>query len=188
MEYFFWLKTAAAYTIYGNSKTVSHFMFIKVNNPVIWYLLGQVFFRSRSSCLQILYKLRVLKNFAIFTGKGLYWKILVIKRRLQHRCSSGNMAKVLRTPTPFLQNTSRWLLLHGMVKLEHLFSVELFIPFPKGLLTEINPIFNPNQNGGTWGYKSQLPTSIFSPVTSENVGSSQQILLIFNFNTFATLV
>ena len=48
------------------------------------------------------FKLSVLKNFVIFTGKYLCWNLL--KKRLQYRCFSGNIAKFLGTP--FLQNMS----------------------------------------------------------------------------------
>ena len=38
-----------------------------------------------------------LKNFALFTGKHLCW-ILFFNQRLQHRCFTVNIAKILRTP------------------------------------------------------------------------------------------
>ena len=51
------------------------------------------FRRSRS---QMFYKIDVLKDFAKFTGKHLYWSLFLIKRdfikkRLRHRCFSGNI-------------------------------------------------------------------------------------------------
>ena len=70
---------------------------------------------------KVLYKIGVLKNFAKFTGKHLYWILFfnkvtglrhaaLLKKRLRHMCFPVNFAKFLRTP--FLQNTSRWLLLN----------------------------------------------------------------------------
>ena len=49
------------------------------------------------------------------------------------------------------------------------------------MLIGINPI----QDGGG-GWKKGPPT-IFSPVTSTNVGLSPQNVLTFSFNTFATV-
>ena len=47
--------------------------------------------KCRNSRLQVFFKIDVLKNFAIFTGKHLCWS-------LQHRCFPVNIAKFLRTP------------------------------------------------------------------------------------------
>ena len=63
----------------------------------------------------------VLRNSTIFTGKHLCQSLFfnnvaslrpvtLLKRRLWHRCFPVNFVKFLRTP--FLQNTSRRLLLH----------------------------------------------------------------------------
>ena len=49
-----------------------------------------------------------LKNFAIFTGKHLYWNNFM-KKRLQHRFFSLNIAKFLRKA--FSIEHLRWLLL-----------------------------------------------------------------------------
>ena len=46
---------------------------------------------------QVFYKKPVHKNFAIFTEKHLYWSLLSIKKRLQHRCFPVDIAKFLRT-------------------------------------------------------------------------------------------
>ena len=63
------------------------------------------------------FRIGVLKNIAIFTGKHLCWSLLlkksILKKRLQHRSFPVNIAKFLRTP--FLQNTSGWLFLLGMI-------------------------------------------------------------------------
>ena len=56
------------------------------------------------------FKIGVLKNFVIFTGKYLCWSFLLIKltpktpKRLQYRCFLVNIERFLRTP--FLRNTS----------------------------------------------------------------------------------
>ena len=64
-------------------------------------------FHYKSSRLQMFFKIRVVKNFAIFGGKDLCWsyfKVLdpeaynFIKKRLQHRCFLVNIAKFLRAP------------------------------------------------------------------------------------------
>ena len=52
----------------------------------------------RSSCSQMFFKIDVLKNFAIFTG-----------RRFQHSCFPVNIAKFLKTA--FFIEHLRWLLL-----------------------------------------------------------------------------
>ena len=65
----------------------------------------------------------VLRNFAKFTGKHLCLRpAALLKMRLWHRCFPVNFVKFLRTP--FLQNTSRRLLLYGfsLSKLEKLSS------------------------------------------------------------------
>ena len=69
-------------------------------------------------------KKRVLRNFAKFTGKYLCRSLFFnkaaglraatsFKKRLWHRCFSVNFVKFLRTP--FLQNTSRRLLLYRKI-------------------------------------------------------------------------
>ena len=65
------------------------------------------------------YKKAVFKNFAIFTGKRLYWSLFLIKlqavacifikTRPLHRCFSVSIAKFLRTP--ILKNIYEQLLL-----------------------------------------------------------------------------
>ena len=65
----------------------------------------------RSSHHRCSIKKGILKNFAKFTGNHLYQSLGKIywKKRLWHMCFPVNFAKSLRTP--FLQNTSGWLLL-----------------------------------------------------------------------------
>ena len=46
------------------------------------------------------YKINALKNLAIFTGKHLCWRLVLInfiKKRPQHRCFPANIAKCLST-------------------------------------------------------------------------------------------
>ena len=79
-------------------------------------LSGQSHFRQKRPP-EVFWKKDVLINFAKFTGKhlcqGLFMSVAkacnFIKQRLWHRSFPVNFAKVLRTP--FLQNTSRQLLL-----------------------------------------------------------------------------
>ena len=62
---------------------------------------------SRSSHLQMLFKIGVLKSFTNFTGKHLCWSLFLKnlraaglqlhKKRLQNRCFPVNFAKFLRT-------------------------------------------------------------------------------------------
>ena len=76
--------------------------------------------RVKSSRSQMLFKIGVLKNFPIFTGKHLCWSLffnkvaglrprILLKKRLQHSCFPLNFAKFLRTP--FYTEQPRWLLL-----------------------------------------------------------------------------
>ena len=77
-------------------------------------------YRSRRS--QMFFKIGVLKNFAIFTGKHLCWSLFLIqlqaqaqackfiRKRLQHRCFPVNIAKFLKTAS-FTEHL-QWLLLH----------------------------------------------------------------------------
>ena len=57
------------------------------------------------------------KYFAIFTGKPLYWSLVIInfqafiQKRLQHRCFLVNIAKILRIRTAFFIEHLWWLLL-----------------------------------------------------------------------------
>ena len=55
----------------------------------------------RSSCSQVFSKISVLKKFVNFTRKHKCWSHFLIKppkiKRLQHRCSPVNFAKLLRT-------------------------------------------------------------------------------------------
>ena len=76
---------------------------------------------SRSSCSQMLFKIGVLKNFTLFTGKLLCWSLFLmkllgwrpcnfIKERLQHRCFPVNNVKFFRTH--FFTEHLWWLLLY----------------------------------------------------------------------------
>ena len=78
-----------------------------------WAKIGQ---NWRKQQLEVFCKKGGLRNFAKFKGKHLcqnlflYSLSTLVKKRLWHRCFPVNFAKVLRTP--FLQNTSRRLLLN----------------------------------------------------------------------------
>ena len=57
-------------------------------------------FRFKSSCSQMFFKIGVLKKFSIFAGKHLCWSqkdCNSIEKRLQHKCFSVNIAKLLKT-------------------------------------------------------------------------------------------
>ena len=75
----------------------------------------------RSSCWQMFFKTRVLKNFSVFTGKHLCWRLILIKlqalnacnfikKRLTYRCFRVDVLKLLRTAT--LKNICQQLLLY----------------------------------------------------------------------------
>ena len=51
--------------------------------------------RCRSSRSQMFFKIGVLKNFAMFTGKHLCWSLFLIKMQA-FRCFPVNIAKLLR--------------------------------------------------------------------------------------------
>ena len=70
-----------------------------------------LFSEPRSSCSQMFFKIGVLENSAIFTGKHLCWSFFFFfkKKILQYRCFHVNIAKFLRTAF-FIENL-RWLLL-----------------------------------------------------------------------------
>ena len=59
-----------------------------------WYLRSfwSVLFCDKSSRSQMFFKVGVLKNYAIFTGKDRCWK-----KKLQRRCFRVNITKILRT-------------------------------------------------------------------------------------------
>ena len=71
---------------------------------------------DRSSHRRYFVRKGVLRNFPKFTGKYLYQSLFFNKvaglrrKRLWHRCFPMNFAKYPRAP--FLQNTSRWLVLN----------------------------------------------------------------------------
>ena len=80
-------------------------------SPFYQYIYNEPIVRS-SCCIQK----ANLKNFVIFTRKhpccSLFWiNKKSIKRRLQHRCSSVSIAKVLRTPIS--KNICERLILNG---------------------------------------------------------------------------
>ena len=84
----------------------------------------------RSSRLQMFFKISVLKNFANFILKHLWWSFLLkkvaalkarnfIKKKLQHRCFPVYIAKFLRTPffyrIPLVAVSTLYRLLFGAI-------------------------------------------------------------------------
>ena len=66
---------------------------------------------NRTSCSQTFFKIGVLKNFVIFTGKHIFFFIFL---RVFSSSNTGVFFWILRTflRAPFLQGTSGWLLLN----------------------------------------------------------------------------
>ena len=78
--------------------------------PVLSYFLSL----STTSCLQMFFKIGILKNFAIFTGKYLCGSVCnFIGKRFQRRCFPVNIAKFLRTA--FFWEHLRWLPLFSLL-------------------------------------------------------------------------
>ena len=70
-------------------------------------------FNHLTNCSCVFLK-SVLKKFAKFTGNT-FWPATLLKKRLPHSCFPGNFVKFFSTP--FLHNTSGWMLLfitHGV--------------------------------------------------------------------------
>ena len=69
-----------------------------------------IFQQSTAVCshLQMVFKVGVLTNFAIFTGKHQRWSLFF--KETPHRCFPVNITKFLRRS--FLKNIFEWLLLH----------------------------------------------------------------------------
>ena len=105
----------------------------------------------RNTRSQTFFIIVVLKNFANFTGKSLYWSLFLIfdsvKQRLQHRCFPVKFAKFLRKTfftehlrrllqtstwwSPFQNNsfvTSGWMVLDLVSYMSLAFSNALKIP------------------------------------------------------------
>ena len=89
---------------------------MKLSNTFVKSLVivfSQILSRSQISRSQMFFKIGVLKNFIIFTGKHLWCSLFLshfIKKRLQHSCFPVNIAKFLRTN--FSTEHLRWLLLY----------------------------------------------------------------------------
>ena len=113
------------------SKNANFHVFVNLNQHIIAITnkkgnhmrITTTFNMNKSSHSQMFFKIAVLKNFVIFTGKYLCWSLFltkfkvsslkacnVIKKRLQHRCFPVNIVKLLRTA--FFIEYLRWLLLH----------------------------------------------------------------------------
>ena len=100
---------------------------------IYFYTVNQSLFdtnKQKQSSRGVLLK-GVLRNLTKFTGKQLYQRLFfnkvadlrpatLLKKRLWHRCFPMSFANFLRTP--FLQNTSGWLLLYILYKCLHYIS------------------------------------------------------------------
>ena len=80
------------------------FVFEKTSYSLpIWLVIIMLFVpvgKRSNSHSQMFYKIDAYKNLAIFTGKHLCWSFFlkkIVKKRLQHRCFSVNIAKCLST-------------------------------------------------------------------------------------------
>ena len=67
--------------------------FVQFRKQILLFIAVEDY--NRSSRSQMFLKIVALKKFAIFTGKHLYWNNFM-KKRLQHRCFSLNIANFLR--------------------------------------------------------------------------------------------
>ena len=110
MKYFFCKITF----FFINSKPLWKHVFydtIQIYQQIVWI--------NRSSRSQMFFKIGILKNFAIITGKHLCWSPFLIKlhtwrsaallNRDSHRCFHVDFSKCLRTA--FFIKHLRWLLL-----------------------------------------------------------------------------
>ena len=78
---------------------------------------------SRSSRLQMLFKVGILKSLAIVTGKRLRWSLYFIKKRLQHRCFTVNITIIFKNL--FFVEHLRWLLLSKLLNIHHIHIQEM---------------------------------------------------------------
>ena len=109
-------------------------------------IFQQIFWLNRSSRSQIFFKIGILKNFAIITGKQLCWTAELkvcsfIKQRLQHNCFHVNAAKFLRTA--FFIKHLQWLLLN---EVKTNVKSTWYILLPDWLYHVIKPIMTSNSN------------------------------------------
>ena len=69
--------------MYSSTATVNYRSMVNYHQSLVfdWWLFQEIFFIIifRSNCMQILVKTGVIGNFAIFTGKYLYWSLILIK-------------------------------------------------------------------------------------------------------------
>ena len=73
----------------------------EVKNRKLQIMVGETSF-SRSSCSQIIFKIRVLKNFAVFTGKRLCWSLFLMRLQAsvpKVECSSIQVLWVPKCPS-----------------------------------------------------------------------------------------
>ena len=87
------------------TRITSYFLPVNIAKVLITAFL----YTSRSSRLQMFFKIGVLKSFANFTGKHLCWSLFfknvqaqglqLYLKRLQHRCFPVRFTKFLKTPS-----------------------------------------------------------------------------------------
>ena len=73
----------------------------EVKNRKLQIMVGETSF-SRSSCSQTILKIRVLKNFAVFTGKRLCWSLFLMRLQAsvpKVECSSIQVLWVPKCPS-----------------------------------------------------------------------------------------
>ena len=101
-----WMKCQTCLSCPLNRFFLCEEKLMKKKNTIL--TLPLLYYYSRSSRAQILFKIAALKNLANFIGKQLLWSLFLIKfqakKRLQHKCFPVKYAKFLRTSS--LQNTS----------------------------------------------------------------------------------
>ena len=89
---------------FPRTRIASYFRLVNIAN----FLRSAFLYTSRSSRLQMFFKIGVLKNCANFTGKHLCWSLFLknscslkacnfIIKRLQHRCFTVRFTKFLKT-------------------------------------------------------------------------------------------
>ena len=146
------IKTRHFHSSINHQKHLFHITHITSYFPVnIAKFLRTAFLKntSRSSRLQMFFKIGVLRSVANFTGKHLCSSLFLKnfqagglqlrKKRLQHSCFPVKFAKSLRTP--FLTEHLQWLLLHLRWLLLYFFKKVLLNSYFATLLWRTNIFF-----------------------------------------------
>ena len=96
---------------------------LKAHAQINYFLINISWNLSRSSRLQMLFKVGILKSFAIVTGKRLRWSLYFIKKRHQHRCFTVNITIIFKNS--FFVEHLRWLLLSILLNSHHIHIYEM---------------------------------------------------------------